>query len=82
MVMGKADPASAAPIPIYVFENQGDGTFGAPVIYGVGGVASESAMGVAAGDFNGDGVTDIAVTTTGEEAPYPFALNVLLSQCE
>ncbi|HTA91843.1 MAG TPA: VCBS repeat-containing protein [Polyangiaceae bacterium] len=82
MVMAKADAASTVPTPVNVFENQGDGTFGAPVIYGVGGVTFEYASAVAAGDFNGDGVTDIAVTTSGVEPPYPWAVNVLLSQCE
>jgi len=27
-------------------------------------------------------VTDLAVTTDGEETPTPIAVNVLLSQCE
>ena len=37
---------------------------------------------ITAGDFNGDGVADIAVATTGRFSPYPTAVHVLLSQCE
>jgi hypothetical protein len=33
-------------------------------------------------DFNGDGVTDLAVTTSAEIRPYPVAVNVLLSKRE
>jgi hypothetical protein len=70
------------PTPVSVFENLGDGTFGAPVTYTVAGQARSVATAIAAGDFNGDGVTDLAVTTEGEEDPYPVALDVLLSECE
>jgi hypothetical protein len=74
---------STDPIPVAVFLNAGDGTFGAPVTYGVGGQAFQLVTAIAAGDFNGDGVSDIAVTTTGQEAtPNPESLTVLLSQCE
>jgi FG-GAP-like repeat/FG-GAP repeat len=84
MVIGQdATGALIEPTPVVVFPNVGDGNFGAPVTYGVGrGQPSEFATGIAAGDFNGDGVTDIAVTTTGAQAPYPLAVNVLLSECE
>jgi FG-GAP-like repeat len=67
---------------VAVFANLGDGSFAAPVTYTVGGAHLEYAMAIAAGDFNGDGVTDIAVTTMGEASPYPVAANVLLSNCE
>jgi hypothetical protein len=70
------------PVPVVVFENLGDGTFGAPVTYGVGGDSMQYGTAIAVGDFNGDGVTDIAVTTSSEESPYPVAVNVLLSKCE
>jgi hypothetical protein len=83
MVMGHdATGALVNPIPVALFENQGDGTFGAPVMYTVGGADEAYAIAVAAADFNGDGVTDLAVTTEGETSPYPLAVNVLLSQCE
>jgi hypothetical protein len=70
------------PTPVSVFDNAGDGTFGAPTIYTVAGQDRAIATAIAAGDFNGDGVTDLAVTTEGEDAPYPVAVNVLLSKCE
>ena len=70
------------PLAVSVFPNRGDGTFAAPVTYGVGGEQSEWATGIAAGDFNGDGVTDLAVTMSGESTPTPLAMNVLLSICE
>ena len=69
-------------VEVAVFENLGDGSFAARVTYTVGGADLEYAMAIAAGDFNGDGVTDIAVTTMGEASPYPVAVNVLLSNCE
>jgi hypothetical protein len=43
---------------VSVLLNNGDGTFGAPVDYGVG----SSPTSVAVGDFNGDGALDLAVT--------------------
>ena len=83
MVMGHDQTGALVnPIPVALFENQGDGTFGAPVMYTVGGADEAYAIAVAAADFNGDGVTDLAVTTEGETSPYPLAVNVLLSQCE
>jgi hypothetical protein len=83
MVIGhNSQGALIEPQPVTVFENRGDGTFGAPVTYTVGGKDLEGATAIAAGDFNGDGVTDIAVTTSSEQSPYPVAVNVLLSTCE
>jgi hypothetical protein len=70
------------PTAVSVFENLGDGTFGAPVIYTVGGQAGEFATAIAAGDFNGDGVTDIAVGMSCDVLPCNLAVNVLLSKCE
>jgi hypothetical protein len=68
------------PTPVAVFENQGDGTFTAPVSYVVGG-ASGYATAIAASDFNGDGVTDIAVTMDDDESPV-WSVSVLLSESE
>jgi hypothetical protein len=83
MVIGHNDQGGLIePVPVAVFENLGDGRFGTPVTYGVAGEAMDYGTAIAAGDFNGDGVTDIAVTTSGEESPYPVAVNVLLSKCE
>jgi hypothetical protein len=83
MVIGQdSQGALIEPVPVAVFENLGDGSFAAPVTYTVGGADLEYAMAIAAGDFNGDGVADIAVATMGEVSPYPVAVNVLLSNCE
>jgi len=66
MVIGQdSQGALIEPVPVAVFENLGDGSFAARVTYTVGGADLEYAMAIAAGDFNGDGVTDIAVTTMG-----------------
>jgi FG-GAP-like repeat len=73
MVIGSS--INSPPIQVVVFPNLGDGTFGAPVTYTVGGHDTQFAMALAAGDFNGDGVTDIAVATT-------LSVNVLLSMCD
>ena len=72
----------APPVPVAIFANQGDGTFAAPVIYSLSGTSELLTNALAAGDFNGDGVTDLAVATTGRFDPYPSAVNVLLSQCK
>ena len=73
---------SAPPVPVAIFANQGDGTFAAPVIYSLTGATELFTNALTAGDFNGDGVTDLAVATTGRFDPYPSAVNVLLSKCE
>jgi hypothetical protein len=83
MVVG--DDPSRRPIlstSVSVFENLGDGTFSAPVIYSAGGQAGEFATAIAAGDFNGDGVTDIAVGMYCDVLPCNLAVNVLSSKCE
>ena len=69
------------PPEVVVFYNRGDGTFAPPVTYKVGGTNSPAILAVAIGDFNGDGVSDIAVTILGESPPYPESVAVLLSQC-
>jgi len=73
---------SAPPVPVAVYANRGDGTFAAPAVYYLRGANELLTNAITAGDFNGDGVTDIAVATTGRFSPYPVAVHVLLSQCE
>jgi hypothetical protein len=73
---------SAPPVPVAIFANQGDGSFAAPLIYYLSGASELLTDALTAGDFNGDGVTDLAVATTGRFSPYPIAVNVLLSRCE
>ncbi len=83
MVMASnSQGARIDPLPIAVYLNQGDGTFGSSTSYYVGDSTMGYATAIAAGDFNGDGVTDIAVSSESEEAPYAVALNVLLSECQ
>jgi hypothetical protein len=75
MVIGSGIAGAPIAPTVVVLPNLGDGTFGAPVTYTVGGRDAQFAMALTAADFNGDGVTDIAVATT-------LAVNVLLSMCE
>jgi len=73
---------NAPPVPVAVYVNQGDGTFAAPTTYYLSGASELLTNAIVAGDFNGDGVADIAVATTGRFSPYPVAVHVLLSQCD
>ena len=83
MVLGNgAFGALVDPIPVAVLLNQGDGSFAPPINYYVGDATESSALSLVVGEFNGDGVTDIAVTTMNLVEPYGTALNVLLSECE
>jgi hypothetical protein len=70
---GKADLATLYPncanntcLPgdVVVLIGNGDGTFQSPAEYAVG-LQSQSAGGVAVGDFNGDGKPDLAVSNPG-----------------
>jgi hypothetical protein len=70
------------PIPIIVFQNQGNGVFTGPVTYLGGGIPWDFPTELAAADFNGDGVTDFVLATEGDRDPYPTALSVVLSKCE
>jgi hypothetical protein len=73
---------NSPPVPVAVYANRGDGTFAAPTTYYLRGTSELLTNAITAGDFNGDGVSDIAVATTGRFSPYPSAVHVLLSQCE
>ncbi len=60
--------------------NQGDGTFGAATTLALGPYADS----ISVADFNGDGVTDVAVTNDGffaSDAGAPSSFTVVLSQC-
>ncbi len=83
LVMGNGTfGAPVTPIPVSVFLNQGDGSLAAPTDYFVGDAVQSSALSFMVGELNGDGATDIAVTTTNIVEPLHKALNVLLSECE
>jgi hypothetical protein len=70
------------PIPVIVFENQGNGAFSGPVTYLGGGIQWDYPTGLVAADLNGDGVSDLVLATENERDPYPTALSVVLSKCE
>jgi len=89
---GKADVAlvlqpmgrggASPPVPVAIFSGHGDGTFAAPTVYLLNGASELLTNAITAADFNGDGVTDLAVATAGRFSPYPAAVHVLLSRCE
>ena len=54
---GNLDVAASGPAGVFVFSGAGDGSFRSSVKVGPAGFAA----GIAAGDFNGDGVSDLAV---------------------
>jgi hypothetical protein len=61
---GKADVVGIFGGNLVVYLGKGDGTFAAGVSYGLG-VASPGSTVISFADFNGDGKTDVAVSTTG-----------------
>ena len=77
---GRGGPAP--PVPIAVYTSQGDGTFTERTVSYLSDATELLTNAIVGGDFNGDGVADIAVVTTGRFSPYPVALHVLLSRCE
>ncbi|MGB8539665.1 MAG: VCBS repeat-containing protein [Acidobacteriaceae bacterium] len=61
---GKADVVGIFGSNLVVYLGKGDGTFTAGVSYSLG-VASPGSTVISFADFNGDGKTDVAVSTTG-----------------
>src|SRR5208282_3738870 len=61
---GKADVVGIFGSNLIVYLSKGDGTFAAGVTYGLGVVLPRSTS-ISFGDFNGDGRTDVAVSTIG-----------------
>ncbi|HZL34689.1 MAG TPA: VCBS repeat-containing protein, partial [Tepidisphaeraceae bacterium] len=59
VVIGQTDSATPQ-TEVAVYVNKGDGTFGAPIVLPY---SARTADAVAIGDFNGDGVPDIAVAS-------------------
>ena len=68
--------ASAA---LTVMIGAGDGTFLGPYYYPIGGAPGVAVNAIAAGDFNGDGNTDLAITTfaTGISSQGVASVNIL-----
>ena len=64
---GKADVVGTFGSNLVVYLSKGDGTFAAGVSYGLG-VASPGSTIISFADFNGDGKTDVAVSTAGTGA--------------
>lgn len=77
---GKLDfvavPATNSDEFVNLFPGNGDGTFRSPIQVPTGLVPSA----LIAGDFNGDGVPDLAVTTYLNGAAKPFQVSILLNQ--
>jgi hypothetical protein len=56
--------------------------FAAPVSYGINANAFEQVNAIVEGDFNGDGISDIAMATNVSEPPYSTGVTVLESICK
>jgi hypothetical protein len=64
-----ASPTSTSNQDVSILLGNGDGTFQTPKLLPVGGARS-SLVAAAAGDFNGDGIMDLAVTDEGLDNVY------------
>jgi hypothetical protein len=71
---GSTDGDVNAPLPIGLLLNRGDGSFGSETSYTMG----PNPCWIAAADFNGDGVSDLAVVNGGSAN----GVTVMLSQCQ
>lgn len=66
---GKADIVGVFNSSLMVYISNGDGTFKSPVSYNMGVSSANSFISISLGNFNGDGKTDVAVSTSGNTAP-------------
>lgn len=71
---GKLDLAVASSGTIYVFLGNGNGTFAGPTAYTVNFGDGVPITGLALGDFNGDGIPDLAVGAESLENPEGLAV--------
>ena len=69
--------ANLADNTVSVFIGNGNGTFQPQVTYGTGLATATNPSAITVGDFNGDGVPDLAVAMMGG-APWPGGVTVLL----
>jgi len=75
IALGIIPEANMGPATVSVLQGNGDGTFEPPSNYSVGPNSYISSVVVGAGDLNGDGKLDLAVTTSGGEDSLSLLLN-------
>ena len=74
LAMAFSRPDSGA---VGIMPGNGDGTFGARTDYGVGGTTRWPSS-LSIGDFNGDGIFDLAATIVSGSSAYPQVVSILL----